>query len=83
MSRRRTVKGAEEARASLPELLDEAERGRSTLITRHGRAIAELSPVGRTPAQQRSLLPLQGSGEKLWGDLANGSLADLRDEWTR
>jgi prevent-host-death family protein len=38
-------KGAEEARNQLPELLDAAEKGRSTIITRHGRPVAALMPL--------------------------------------
>jgi prevent-host-death family protein len=37
--------GAEEARNELPHLLDEAEKGRSTVITKHGRPVAALAPV--------------------------------------
>lgn len=43
-------KGAEEARAELPSLLDAAERGETTLITRRGRAVAALVPSDRLPA---------------------------------
>ena len=38
-------KGAEEARNQLPDLLAAAEQGRSTIITRHGRAVAALVPI--------------------------------------
>jgi prevent-host-death family protein len=33
-----------EAKARLPQLLDEVERGETVIITRHGRAIARLVP---------------------------------------
>lgn len=33
-----------EAKAHLPQLLDEVERGETLIITRHGRAIARLVP---------------------------------------
>ncbi len=39
-------KSAEEARSQLPDLLDAAEKGRSTVITRHGRPVAALVPLG-------------------------------------
>ena len=39
-------KGAKEARAQLPNLLDTAEQGQATLITRHGRPVAVVAPVG-------------------------------------
>ena len=38
-------KGAESARSQLPSLLDAAQSGRSTLITRRGRAIAAVVPA--------------------------------------
>jgi prevent-host-death family protein len=38
-------KGAEEARNQLPDLLEAAERGRSTIITKHGRPVAALVPI--------------------------------------
>lgn len=33
-----------EAKARLPELLDDVERGETIIITRHGRAIARIIP---------------------------------------
>ncbi|HVB67825.1 MAG TPA: type II toxin-antitoxin system prevent-host-death family antitoxin [Acetobacteraceae bacterium] len=35
---------ASEAKTHLPRLLDEVERGETLIITRHGRAIARLTP---------------------------------------
>ena len=35
---------ASDAKARLPQLLDEAERGETLIITRHGRAIARTVP---------------------------------------
>jgi prevent-host-death family protein len=78
-------KGAEEARNRLPELLDEAEKGRSTVITKHGRPVAVLVPIAvyNSTAQQRPLTPLAGSGSGLWGPDSGGTIAELRDEWSR
>ncbi|MBV8801153.1 MAG: type II toxin-antitoxin system Phd/YefM family antitoxin [Alphaproteobacteria bacterium] len=78
-------RGAEEARKSLPELLDAAENGRTTVITRHGRPIAALVPISAFPAAsgQKSLLPLAGSGRGLWGSNSTKTVAALRDEWER
>jgi prevent-host-death family protein len=78
-------KGAEEARNELPDLLDAAEKGRSTIITRHGRPIAALVPIGAYDAavRQPSLLPLQGSGRGLWGKNSTDTIRKLRDEWSR
>ena len=78
-------KGAEEARSHLPELLDAAEDGRATVITRHGRAVAALVPIDtyRQPSVQKSLLPLAGSGRGLWGSNSTETIAALRGEWER
>jgi prevent-host-death family protein len=78
-------KGAEEARNRLPELLDEAEKGRSTVITKHGRPVAALVPIAvyNSIAPQRPLAPLAGSGAGLWGPDSGGAIAELRDEWSR
>jgi len=78
-------KGVEQARGQLPALLAEAERGRSTIITRHGRAIAAIVPVDRMTAgkRQKSLLALAGSGRGLWGPVGQIRLRKLRDEWDR
>jgi prevent-host-death family protein len=78
---------AEEARNRLPELLTAAERGRSTVITRHGRPVAVLMPIAAAsaPAGARplSLLPLAGSGRGLWGRSSARTLRRLRGEWAR
>jgi prevent-host-death family protein len=78
-------KGAEEARNQLPELLDAAESGRATIITRHGRPVAVLAPLGDLVANdaQASLLALEGSGHGLWGKDSAKGLDAQRDEWTR
>jgi len=74
-------KGAEEARNQLPDLLEAAARGRSTLITKHGKPVAALVPVdGRGVAsRQESLLSLEGTGRGLWGSARK--IQKLRDEW--
>ncbi len=78
-------KGAEEARSQLPALLEAAEQGRSTVITRHGRAVAALVPIaayGGAPSQQ-SLVPIAGTGRGLWGRDSRRTIRTLRDEWRR
>lgn len=76
-------KGAEEARNQLPDLLAEAEKGRPTIITRHGRPVAALVPVDQLTAsgRQESLLPSRGTGRGLWGRNSARTLRALRDEW--
>ena len=78
-------KGAEEARSQLPELLDAAERGRSTVITRYGRPVAVLVPIAAYAdgLTQQSLMPLRGTGRGLWGNNSRRTLRKLRDEWER
>ncbi len=77
-------KGAEEARNQLPHLLEEAERGRSTIITKHGRPIAALVPIDPYDAiRQQPLTPTAGSGCGLWGEDSARTICGLRDEWSR
>jgi prevent-host-death family protein len=78
-------KGAEEARSQLPDLLDAAEKGQSTVITRHGRPIAALVPIEAysTAVGQQSLMPVAGSARGLWGKDSARTLRKLRDEWSR
>jgi prevent-host-death family protein len=75
-----TKKGVEEARNQLPGLLEQAGRGRATIITKHGKAIAALVPIEDFSAagKQSPLTRLKGSGAGLWNDLDA-----LRDEWSR
>ena len=78
-------KGAEEARNELPRLLIAAQQGRQTIITRHGRPVAILTPISEHPeaSMQRSLLPLAGSGRVHYGRDSRATLRRLRDEWNR
>ena len=79
-------KGAEEARNQLPDLLDAAENGRTTIITRHGRPVAALVPIDHlsaTPKQQLSLLSLKGTGRGLWGKNSTKTIRALKAEWER
>lgn len=75
-------KGVEQARSQLPALLAEAEKGRTTVITRHGRSIAAIVPVAQAQPQ-KSLTRLAGSGKGLWGRDSTKTLRRLRDEWSR
>lgn len=78
-------KGAEEARNQLPDLLEAAEGGKSTIITRHGRPVAVLVPIDeyRPVAPQASLVPLAGSGRGMWGKDSTRTIRQLREEWDR
>lgn len=78
-------KGAEEARNQLPDLLDAAEKGQSTVITRHGKPVAALVPMKDyvKSTRQLSILDLEGSGRGLWGKDSTATIRKMRDEWDR
>ncbi len=77
--------GAEVARAKLPSLIEAAERGHSTVITRRGRAVAALVPMGSLSnvSKQQSLLSVAGSGRGLWGTDSTRTVRKLRKEWNQ
>lgn len=75
--------GSEEARTHLPELLERAQRGERSVITKRGKPYAEVVPVG-TNTQGKPRLPflsLAGTGEGLWGADSQQTVRRLRDEW--
>jgi prevent-host-death family protein len=78
-------RGAEDARNQLPVLLEAAENGHSTIITKHGRPVAALVPLDAYDegSRQEPLIPMEGSGRGLWGEDSRRTLYDLRDEWSR
>jgi antitoxin (DNA-binding transcriptional repressor) of toxin-antitoxin stability system len=69
----------------MPALLEAAEKGTSTIITRHGRPVAALVPLDQFSGQgqQKPLLPLKGTGRGLWGKSSTRMIRALRDEWNR
>jgi prevent-host-death family protein len=79
-----TSRGAEEARQQLPAILAAAAAGHSTIITRHGRAVAAVVPTDALrPRKSVSLLTLAGTGRGMWGKDSARTIAKLRDEWNR
>lgn len=78
-------KGSEEARNELPALIEEAQRGHATIITRRGHPVAALVPLAeyRPNRRQQSLLTLEGSARGLWGKKSAARIKKLRDEWSR
>ena len=77
-------KGVEEARQQLPAILAAAVAGRTTIITRHGRAVAAVVPAADArPSRPASLLSLGGTGRGLWGKDSSKAISKLRDEWNR
>ena len=76
--------GAEAARKHLPDILDRAAKGESTVVTRRGRPVAAVVPINSTPphgARGPSLLSLRGSGKGLWGKDPAALIARGRKAW--
>jgi prevent-host-death family protein len=75
--------GAEEARTLLPELIERARRGQTSVITKRGKPYAEVAPIGSTrdTRPRLSFLSLAGTGRGLWGSNSRKTLKRLRDEW--
>ena len=48
-----TEVGAFEAKTHLSHLLERVERGETITITRHGRPVARLTPIGRSSRDER------------------------------
>ena len=83
-STKHASKGAEEARQQLPSILAAAGEGRTTIITRHGRAVAAVVPATAVKVRKpSSLLALAGTGKGMWGKDSIKTIARLRDEWNR
>ncbi|MDQ7246867.1 type II toxin-antitoxin system Phd/YefM family antitoxin [Dongia sedimenti] len=78
-------KGAEDAKNRFQELLTAAENGEATIITKHGKPVAALMPIGNyaTDSRQQALSPLAGSGRGLWGKTRTRTLRKLLNEWSR
>lgn len=77
--------GVEQARSQLPDLLVEATKGHSTVITRHGKSVAAIVPIAHLAVSrtQQTLLTAAGSGKGLWGRSSNTTIRQLRGEWDR
>jgi prevent-host-death family protein len=74
--------GAEAARKRLPELLDRAHAGESSIIMKRGVPYAALVPLDqRVEPGCGGLMALKGSGGGLWGDGVSQALDKYRDEW--
>lgn len=74
---------SEEARQTLPELLDRAHGGEHVIITKCGTAYAELGPLREQEDTIRGggVLALRGSGAAMWGTRSSNWIAVLRNEW--
>ena len=72
---------ASEAKAHLPQLLDDVERGETLIITRHGRRIARIVPDadGRQEEIDKSMTRIREL-RKRTGRIALSELLSARDE---
>ncbi len=75
--------GAEQARQHFAEIIANAERGRVTIIERHGEPRAMVVPMTRPPASPASVTftALAGTGAGLWGSDPARTIEALREEW--
>ena len=75
--------GAEAARARLPELLDRAHEGETSIIKKRGVAYAALVPLDQRINKNTGagLLSLLGTGSGLWGSNVTQTIREYRDEW--
>jgi prevent-host-death family protein len=78
----RTI-GVEEARKLLSSVLRSASRGKTTIITKHGKPYAAVVPVSAALVRKRvgeNFLSLRGTGQGLYANVAC-HVAELRREW--
>ena len=84
MALQRKQYGIEDARRFLPQIVDDALSGQTTIVTRHGKACAAIVPldvVERTAPPTLDFEALRGTGRGLWGDDPAATIARDRDEW--
>lgn len=75
--------GAEQARKLFPSLVENASRGNTTIITKHGKPFAAVVPVSEARARKHTgenFLSLRGTGKGLYGNVAR-HISALRREW--
>ena len=68
--------GAFEAKTRLSELLEQVSRGRTYVITRRGRPVAELRPI---PAERAKLTFGSDAGRIVMRDDFNAPLPDMKE----
>lgn len=76
-----------DAKNRLSELIDRALEGEGVVITRHGRPVVELKPVGKTAkpitAETLDWLKQRRVGRRMPREDAVATVRKLRDEWVR
>ena len=75
--------GAFEAKTHLSRLLDQVEKGETITITRHGTAVAKLTPVSGPDKQSRQQAIARLKAFSKDQTLDGLSVRDLRDEGRR
>lgn len=70
-----------QAREQFPSLLEAAEAGVETVISRRGRPVAMIAPLSLRRPRTVTLDSLIGTGARLWGDTPSKWVANQRDEW--
>jgi prevent-host-death family protein len=81
--------GVFDAKAQFSRLVDQAERGEETVITRHGRPVAKLVPVTAVcdaDEVERILAEAKALREDIaakFGTFSQAEIRDLRDEGRR
>ncbi|MFA6033032.1 MAG: type II toxin-antitoxin system prevent-host-death family antitoxin [Myxococcota bacterium] len=75
--------GAEKARQNLSKLIDDAGRGETVIIEKHGSPKAMLVSIKNAPEPDsgESMVALAGSGAGLWGKSPSQYVEKLRGEW--
>jgi prevent-host-death family protein len=70
-----------DAKARLPQLLDEVERGETIIITRHGRPIARIVPeVGNQAADTRKVMDRIAAFRQTMPNLSLSEILSARHE---
>ncbi len=72
--------GAYEAKTHLPQLLEKVRKGETFVITKHGRPVAELRPIGKpTRERRREILAHMKSFQKTHS-LEGATIRELIEE---
>jgi prevent-host-death family protein len=69
-----------EAKAHLSELLDKVEAGEKVVVTRHGRAVAHISPAAPPKKRVPSLAKFRAKMPRLRNPTTSRVLRQMRDE---
>lgn len=80
MSRNVRSAGVQETRNKLPSLLEAANRGTVTVVTKRGVPYAAIVPVSKALGDRPRLSALRGSAKGCYGNVRE-FVDQLRDEW--